>query len=54
MTSASAPALGQTPPMLIVEDSDEDFEALQRFLRRSPVAISIQRCVNGEQALAFL
>jgi CheY-like chemotaxis protein len=42
------------PSLLIVEDSNEDFEALQRFLRRSPNAIPIQRCVNGEQALAFL
>jgi CheY-like chemotaxis protein len=44
----------QKPPMLIVEDSDEDFEALQRFLQRSPVAIPIHRCMNGKQALAFL
>jgi CheY-like chemotaxis protein len=40
--------------MLIVEDSNEDFEALQRFLRRSPTPISIERCINGDQALAFL
>ncbi|WP_088889701.1 response regulator [Leptolyngbya ohadii] len=44
----------QTPSLLIVEDSNEDFEALQRFLRRSPMPIPFQRCVNGEQALAFL
>lgn len=44
----------QPPPLLIVEDSNEDFEALQRFLQRSPKSIPIQRCVNGEQALAFL
>jgi CheY-like chemotaxis protein len=44
----------QPPPMLVVEDSNEDFEALQRFLRRSPLTIPVQRCVNGEQALAFL
>lgn len=42
------------PPMLVVEDSNEDFEALQRFLQRSPLTIPVQRCVNGEQALAFL
>jgi CheY-like chemotaxis protein len=40
--------------MLVVEDSDEDFEAIQRFVRRSPVTIPVQRCVNGEQALALL
>lgn len=42
------------PPILIVEDSNEDFEALQRFLQRSPTAIPIRRCVNGDQALEFL
>lgn len=45
---------GSTPCLLVVEDSNEDFEALQRFLRRSPLTIPIQRCVNGEQALSFL
>jgi CheY-like chemotaxis protein len=54
MTSISVSPLGQTPLMLIVEDSDEDFEAMQRFLQRSPLEIPIVRCVNGEQALAFL
>ncbi|MGL5836581.1 MAG: response regulator [Waterburya sp.] len=54
MNSSTAPAVGQTPPLLVVEDSDEDFEAMQRFLRLSPVVIPLQRCVNGEQALAFL
>lgn len=44
----------QMPPLLVVEDSNEDFEALQRLLGRSSLSISIQRCVNGEQALAFL
>lgn len=43
----------QVPPLLVVEDSNEDFEALQRSLGRSPLTIPIQRCVNGEQALAY-
>lgn len=54
MTSISASAMQQTPLLLIVEDSNEDFEALQRFLGRSPLTIHIQRCLNGDQALAFL
>ncbi|ARV57574.1 two-component system response regulator [Nostocales cyanobacterium HT-58-2] len=54
MSHISAFPVRQTPPVLIVEDSNEDFEALQRFLQRSPFRIPIQRCVNGEQALAFL
>lgn len=54
MTRSSGFPAQQTPPLLIVEDSNEDFEALQRLLQRSPLKIPIQRCVNGEQALAFL
>lgn len=54
MTYNLISSVQHTPPILIVEDSNEDFEALQRFLRRSPTVIPIQRCVNGEQALAFL
>ncbi|MEH2149672.1 response regulator [Nostoc sp.] len=54
MTSFSTSPVRQTPLLLVVEDSNEDFEALQRFLGRSSIAIPIQRCVNGEQALAFL
>jgi CheY-like chemotaxis protein len=44
----------QTRSLLAIEDSNEDFEALQRFLRRSSVTIPVFRCVSGEQALAFL
>lgn len=54
MNGSTAPPAGQIAPLLVVEDSDEDFEAMQRFLRLSPVVIPLQRCVNGEQALAFL
>lgn len=51
MTLRAAVSPGPQSPMLVVEDSDEDFEALQRFVRRSPIAIPMQRCINGEQAL---
>ena len=54
MTRPSAFPVRQIPPMLVVEDSNEDFEALQRLLRPSPTAIPIRRCVNGYEALAFL
>ena len=54
MSSSSVSPVRATPPLLIVEDSNEDFEAIQRFLQRSSLPIPIQRCVNGEQALAFL
>jgi len=52
LSSTTSPRLQH--PMLVVEDSDEDFEAIQRFVRRSPFKIPVQRCVNGEQALALL
>ena len=52
LSSTTSPRLQH--PMLVVEDSDEDFEAIQRFVRRSPVKVPVQRCVNGEQALALL
>jgi CheY-like chemotaxis protein len=54
MIGNSDPPNGKMPVLLVVEDSNEDFEALQRLLKRSHVAISIHRCVNGEQGLAFL
>ncbi|WP_219904195.1 response regulator [Stenomitos frigidus] len=51
---SSASLIQPIPSLLVVEDSNEDFEALQRFLRRSPIAITIQHCMTGDQALAFL
>jgi CheY-like chemotaxis protein len=42
------------PLLLVIEDSNEDFEAFQRFLRQSSLAIPVYRCLNGDQALAFL
>ena len=44
----------QHPLLLIVEDSNEDFESFLRFLRQSSLVIPIHRCLSGDQALAFL
>ena len=41
-------------PILIVEDSDEDFEATLWALRKSAVEVPISRCRDGEQALDYL
>lgn len=41
-------------PILMVEDSDEDFAAVQRALRDAPVEFPIYRCTTGEEALEFL
>jgi CheY-like chemotaxis protein len=54
MTSTSSAVAITAPPLLIVEDSDEDFAVFQRFLDRASFAIPVYRCVNGDQALAFL
>ncbi|MEB3182393.1 MAG: response regulator [Nostocaceae cyanobacterium] len=45
----------QRPPLLlIIEDSNEDFEAFKRYISKSSLSIPVYRCVDGEQALAFL
>lgn len=41
--------------LFVVEDSDEDFEALKRILMRSyDLEIPIRRCWDGDDALDFL
>ena len=43
------------PTLLVVEDSDEDFEALSRIMERScDIDIPIVRCCDGDDALDFL
>ena len=44
----------QTQPLLVVEDSDEDFEALDRIMREVALANPVYRCLDGEEALEFL
>ena len=41
-------------PILLVEDSPEDFEATVRALRKSGLANTIYRCRDGDDALDFL
>lgn len=41
-------------PILIVEDSDEDFEAFGRVMHRSSVTNPLFRCIDGDDALDFL
>lgn len=43
-----------TKPLLLIEDSDEDFEAFQRMMRKSSLNPPIYRCTNGDEALDFL
>jgi len=41
-------------PILLVEDSPEDFETTQRAFRRSGLKNPIVRCSDGDEALDFL
>jgi CheY-like chemotaxis protein len=41
-------------PMLVIEDSDEDFEALCRIMQRHTVVNPVFRCSDGDEALDFL
>lgn len=40
--------------ILLVEDSDEDFEATVRALRKSNMINDIRRCETGDQAVDYL
>ncbi len=41
-------------PILLVEDSPEDFETAERAFRRSGLKNPIVRCSDGDEALEFL
>jgi CheY-like chemotaxis protein len=44
------------PSFLVVEDSDEDYAALERIVRRTKTEtrVRLQRCINAEQVLDML
>lgn len=44
----------ESQPILLVEDSPEDFETTQRAFRRSGLKNPIFRCSDGDEALDFL
>ena len=39
-----------TQALLVIEDSDEDFEAFGRIMRKSSVTNPIYRCIDGDDA----
>jgi CheY-like chemotaxis protein len=41
-------------PILIVEDSDEDFEAAVWALGKASITVPVVRCKDGEQAIYYL
>lgn len=44
----------QTQPLLVIEDSDEDFAAFERIIHKLSLFQKINRCTNGDDALDFL
>ena len=53
-TSSTAKSLPKTQPILIVEDSPDDFEATKRAFSKANLRNEIQHCESGESALAYL
>jgi CheY-like chemotaxis protein len=43
-----------TAPLLIVEDSEEDFQAFVLALRKAGFSNPVHRCADGDEALDFL
>jgi CheY-like chemotaxis protein len=44
----------ESQPILLVEDSPEDFETTERAFRRSGLKNPIIRCADGDEALEYL
>ena len=42
------------PLILVIEDSEEDYEILQRCIRKSTIECKLQHCETGEDALEYL
>ncbi len=41
-------------PLLVIEDSDEDFAALARMITKAQVSNPVYRCEDGEEAFDYL
>jgi CheY-like chemotaxis protein len=46
--------MSKNQPILIVEDSDEDFEAFTRIMQHFSYCNPLYRCCDGDEALEFL
>lgn len=50
----SAQTIHKSQPILIVEDSDDDFDATKRAFSKANLLNPIEHALSGEQALAYL
>lgn len=41
-------------PILVIEDSEEDFESFRRMMHKSSIIHPVYRCADGDDALDFL
>jgi two-component system response regulator len=53
-TISQSKLLPKSQPILIVEDSPDDFEATKRAFNKANLRNEIQHCNSGEAALAYL
>jgi len=54
MTQETIPKLRESQPILIVEDSPDDFEATKRAFANANLRNAIKHAVSGEDALDYL
>jgi CheY-like chemotaxis protein len=54
MTEAAVTLIEQPLLLLVIEDSNEDFEAFQRYVRQATIKVPIHRCIDGDETLAYL
>lgn len=47
-------SIKQPIPILVIEDSPEDFEVLERAFKKADFSAPLYRCKNGQEALDFL
>lgn len=46
--------MNSAPPILVVEDNDEDYDMLQLTFQGAAIANPLVRCTDGEETLEFL
>lgn len=47
-------ASGKPPSIVVMEDSDEDFETVRDAIRKAGITVETRRAINGEQCMELL